>query len=42
MNFMERRIFAKLDEIDASLNVIAHELERRADDPASNNGNRRH
>jgi len=35
MRFMEQRIMAKLEEIDASINVIAIELSRRADDPPS-------
>jgi len=35
MGFMEQRIMAKLEEIDESINLIAIELARRADDPPS-------
>jgi hypothetical protein len=31
--FVEQRMIAKFEEIDASLNLMAIELARRADDP---------
>jgi len=37
IGLLEQRILAKLDEIDASVNLIAIELARRADEPPSNN-----
>jgi hypothetical protein len=38
MGLMEQRIMAKLEEIDASISLIAIELSRHADDPPSSDG----
>ena len=35
IGLVEKRMLAKLEDIDASLNLIAGELARRADDPSS-------
>ena len=35
IGFVEQRMIAKFEEIDASLNLIAIELARRADEPPS-------
>ena len=42
MESTERRMMAKLEDIDASLNLIATELARHADDPPAKIPEHRH